>query len=148
MVEEYILNQLSPEEKIEYEHKVGGINWIATNKRLLKFKKNLVGDKTLRDLDYKHLVSIDLEEKRAWGVLFFGLFLILLSFSFKDYSVILVSLGILMTLSAIFYKNAYYQFNASSIKLEEWKMQDTKSKESKELIQVVRKHCFFDNKEK
>jgi magnesium-transporting ATPase (P-type) len=157
MVDEYVLNQLSPKEKIEYQHEVGGITWIATNKRVLKFRKSWTGSKSLRDLDYKHIVSINLEETRYYWLsiiaillIIFGLFFIYLinidPFIKLIIFILMVLFAILFLIAAIFAGSSYYEFNASSINWEEWKMEDTKSIEAKELIQTIRKHCFFEER--
>lgn|GEM_PF-4064920 len=147
MVDEYVLNQLSPEEKIEYEHKVGDTTWLATTKRVLKFKKSLVGDKSLRDLDYKHIVSINLEEKRYYELLILSGLSIMLGLVFNG-SFLFLILAIIVGAIAIFYRHSYYQFIAPSINLEDWEMEDTETKQGKELIQTIRKYCFFEEKEK
>lgn len=155
MVDQFILDQLSSEEKIEYEHFVKNIDvfWYATNKRILKLKKSWWTGISLQDLDYKHLVSIDFEEKRYYWLLILaailgslGLILIQLKEDiFYWIGIWVVFIAILLVIIAIFYKPTYYQFYAPSISLGDWTiMYDIETERAKEFIQTVRKHCFFE----
>ncbi|MBU4339901.1 MAG: hypothetical protein KKD46_03160 [Euryarchaeota archaeon] len=154
MVDQFVLDQLSSEEKIEYEHYVKNIDvfWYATNKRILKYKKNWWTGISLQDLDYKYVVSIDFEEKRYYWLLILAAILGSLGFLFIQlkedifYWIGFLGVTILLVIIAIFYKPTYYQFYAPSIKSGDWIiMFDTETERAKEFIQTIRKHCFFDN---
>lgn len=150
MVDEYVLGELSPKEKIKCEHRVQNINWIVTNKRIIKYRKSLLGDKSLRDLDFKHIVSINLEEKKHYGLFIVAGILLLLVFIFRNPVLIIMGLviAIIVVLYVMIHRSSFYQFNAPSVNLEDWRMFDTHSKEARELIQIVRKNCFFGEKKR
>ncbi len=71
------------DEKLRYEIvDRTGSKWLATNKRIIKFKESF-GYKIFSDLDYKHIVSIKFEFKKYYELLLIGLISIVIDFIFK-----------------------------------------------------------------
>ena len=150
MIDEFVRSQLSPKEKIEYIYEVGDTTWVATNRRVLKYTKSWT-NKDLRDLAYKHIVSINLKEEKYYWLSVFAVFFLFLAYFFikifdmpESFIYIFGFFAFIIFIVGILSSNSYYEFNAMSIKPKDWKIKDTKSGRGKKFVQIIRSHCFFE----
>lgn len=154
MVYQFVVDQLSSEEKIECECEIPNGVLYATNKRIIKFD-HIVWWSGIRfqDLDYKHIVSIKFEVKRYYWLLLVALFVAfgaaVLRGQFGAPDNVLYSVLFFAIIIAIlaFLKRLYLCFYAPSIPSRDWIISydaGFSMKYPKEFIQTVRKHCFFD----
>lgn len=147
MADKFVLTQLLPGEEIKYEYSsrqasviwYSDVTWIATNKRIIKYVKEPFIGRSFQDLDYKHIISIDLIEKRNPWLLIISIFLAMLGIGIqfqiiyfstakelglvdilKIVSYLFIFIAIILAILAVFLKVTYCKFNASSIRKEEW----------------------------
>jgi len=157
MPDKFVLDFLSENEKIQAELIEFSfitfwrkITWLASNKRILKYDNNLFFGKSIQDLDYKNIVSIERREVRPFIILILGLiiFIYISFFSPQVQNPILIKiLAIIVFINAliIFFtkKSIIVQFNAPGINPSQWRV-NRKYPDSRIFIKIVRKNCFFD----
>lgn len=170
-VDEYVLNLLSPKEKIEDSYKSRGLFsstiYYATNKRIIRYYSGIFS-KSFRDLDYRSLVSIEFEEKLnltflisgalslGWGLIHLLLYYLAsqpLGFiswfipkgSIESFSYLFI-IGIFLIIISVIFKQYYFQFCAPSLKLEQWRLYDNQNQNAKDFISTIRRKCFFKDK--
>ncbi len=143
----FVEDQLSDKEKIEFEHKTGDVYWYVTNKRLMRYNESWFTGRTLRDLDYDHIVSTSLREVRYYWLFIVAGLLTLISFLFLQLDSLVWlfwTFNILSLFSVVIaatHKPSYYEFEAPVVRSRYWRLYDTKRK-GRELVKHVRKHCY------
>jgi hypothetical protein len=160
MVYQFVLNQLSSDEKIECEIALPIGALYATNKRVIRFDQGRLsfGSGWFQDLDYKHIVSIKIREQGYFWLLFIVLLIligvaILYFFKAPDGLIyFLIFLAIILVILS-FLRTTFIEFYAPSIKIEDWRIPALTQfvfRHPKELghfgefIQTIRMHCFFN----
>jgi hypothetical protein len=130
---------LTPKEKIVSQLKSSGYDFLATNKRIIKYKKTHGGE-TFEDLGYRHIISITLKGGINIGLIILGIIFLILVYAFKDNTALFfmfLIIGIICIVFGLMSKSAY-RFYASGISPSHWTITNTKTKEAKDFIKTVR----------
>lgn len=129
-------------------------NLCATNKRIIKYWKNLMGEE-LHDLSYTHLTSISYISKSRMGFVNLGIFIAVLGIVGIVVNIFLeerlvtplsgagVGVGVLIMVIGIFAKVTYVQFRGAGVSDaagRRLRIRDVHSQEVKKLINLVREH--------
>lgn len=129
-------------------------NFYATNKRIIKYWKNLMGEE-LHDLSYSHLTSISYISRSRMALVDLGIFIAVLGVVGLVVNIFLeerlvtplsavgVGVGVLIMLIGIFAKVTYVQFRGAGLSDtagRRLRIRDVHSQEVKRLITVVREH--------
>lgn len=139
VVEDY----LTPKEKIVSQIKSSGYDFIATNKRVIKYKKTRGGE-TFEDLAYKHITSITLKGGINIGLIILGIFFLFLLYIFKDippFFFIFLIIGIICIFFGFMKRSAYRLYAPST---PTWTITDTKSKEAMDFIKTIREYTNIE----
>lgn len=136
---------LTPKEKEISKIKSSGYDFIATNKRVIKYKKKHGGE-IFEDLTYKSINSISLSGGINWALIILGIFLIFLSFPFTKFFAIfmLILFSGLVCIIIGMITRSVYRFYSPGVRPSHWTISNTKSKESSEFIKTVREHMGIE----
>jgi hypothetical protein len=141
VVEDY----LTPKEKIVSQIKSSGYDFLATNKRVIKYKKTRGGE-NFEDLAYRHITSITLKGGINIVMIILGIILLFLVYIFRDNSLlffIFLIFGIICIIVGLMSRSVYKLY-ASGINPSNWTITNLKTKEAKDFIKTIREYIEIE----
>jgi len=114
-IPQQIQDVLTRDEIIEKSFRLQGCRLYATSKRLLELK-----GRDIRDFDYGHISSVAFSSKRNWGMLVFGITLVVLgviisNFLSTELAIGLVVVGVILIIVGAVSKSEWLEVNVVGV---------------------------------